>query len=447
MEFTADRLLERLDELHAGVAPGRYVIAFSGGLDSTVLLHGLASARSRHGVPLIAVHCNHGLQPDADDWEAHCRLFATSMTVPFVARRLEVDVRRHGTEGAAREARYAALRALMEEGDTVLSAHHEDDQAETLLLNLVRGSGPGGVAGIGAMQPFGRGRLCRPLLDVPRRALLRYADGAGLDWVQDPSNAWSRFDRNWLRQEIMPRLAARWPGVGASLRRSASLAWEAHELGNELADLDLAAAGAAPGQCEDLSVPVLCSLSAARQRNALRRAIARRGLPPLPAKRLIEAVDHLLPAACDAQPLIRWPGGELRRYRDRLFVLEGRAAPPPGDPMTLTPDGKPLSLGPGLGSLSLAASAGGGVRRDRIGAGLEVRFRAGGERFRPRGRRETHRLKKLLQDEGILPWMRGSIPLLYAGDVLVAVGDLWVSHSAFGAPGLAVRWRDRPRIR
>lgn len=447
MTFTADWLLRRLAELHGGAGPSRYLVAFSGGLDSTALLHALASARDRHGVPLLAVHCNHGLHADADDWEASCRRFAASLDVPFVACRLTIAADdRRGIEAAAREARYAALRELMAVDDTVLSAHHEDDQAETLMLALLRGSGAGGVAAIGAMQPFGPGRLCRPLLDVPRRSLQHYAREAGLHWIDDPSNADTRFDRNWLRREIMPRLEARWPGAAASLGRSAGLASEASALLNELADLDLAEAGFSPGPPATLRVPALRSLSAARQRNLLRRAIGRCGFPSAPARRLVEAVETLLPASEYAQPLVRWPGAELRRYRDRLFLLQSPAVLPPARSLWLPADGTPLALGPGLGSLHLSGGDGGGIARDRIGGGLEVRFRGGGEKLRPHGRRETHRLKKLLQEEGIVPWMRAAIPLLYARGTLVAVADLWVDHSAWSESGLAVRWQDRPRL-
>jgi tRNA(Ile)-lysidine synthase len=394
----------------------------------------------------VAVHCNHGLQPGAADWEAHCGRLAAAAGVSFVARRLAVAADdRRGIEAAAREARYAALLELMADGDTLLSAHHEDDQAETLILNLMRGSGAGGVAGIGAMQPFGPGRLCRPLLDVPRRALLHYAREAGVDWIDDPSNADTRFDRNWLRQEVMPRLEARWPGAAAGLRRSAGFASEASALLNELADLDLAKVGL-PGQAGTIDVTGLRGLSPERQRNVLRRALARCGLPPAPSTRLIEAVETLLPASRDAQPLVRWPGAELRRYRDRLFLLRSPPASPPARPLVLPVDGTPLALGPGLGSLHLSADDRGGISRERVGDGLEVRFRDGGERLRPHGRQETHRLKKLLQDQGILPWMRAAIPLLYADGALVAVADIWVDHAAWRAPGLAVRWESRPRL-
>jgi tRNA(Ile)-lysidine synthase len=447
MNFIAERLLQRLAELHAGVAPNRYVVAFSGGLDSTVLLHALASQQGRHGVPLVAVHCNHGLQSSAGDWEVHCERFAAVLGVPIVVRRLAISPGdRRGVEAAARDARYAALRDLVRDNDTVLSAHHEDDQAETLMLNLLRGSGAGGVAGIGAMQRFGPARLCRPLLDIPRSDLLRYAAEAGLAWVEDPSNADTRFDRNWLRLEIMPRLEARWAGAAAGLRRSASLASETRGLLNELADLDLVEVGRPPGQAQTLHLPGLRSLSAARQRNVLRRAIARCGLPPAPARRLVEAVETFLPASPGAQPLVGWPGAELRRYRDHVFLLPSPSASPPGGTLVLPADGTRLELGPGLGSIQLHPDAGGGISRECVGDELEVRFRGGGERLRPHGRRETHRLKKLLQDEGIVPWMRASIPLLYADGRLVAVGDLWVEHSAWSASGLAVRWQDRPRL-
>lgn len=445
MTFTAEQLLLRLDELQDGLPARRYLVAFSGGLDSTVLLHALAAARTRHDVPVVAVHINHGLQSDADQWEAHCRSFAAGLDVPFVARRIAVaKATGRGTEAAAREARYAALSALTQSGDVVLSAHHQDDQAETLLLNLVRGSGPGGIAGIGALQALGAGRLARPLLDTARKDLLEYAERAGVDWLDDPSNSDLAFDRNFLRREVLPRLARRWPAAAAGLQRSARLASESQALQTELADHDLAALGWPAGDPRTIDIAALRGLSSVRQRNLLRRVIQLRGLPPPPNRRLFEAVETLIPAAPDARPLVRWPGAELRRYRERLFILPATSFASPQLPLRLAADGTDLDLGPGLGSLQLSQGVAGGIGREHVGDGLEVRFRSGGERFRPHGRRETQRLKKLLQAAGVVPWMRGWIPLLYANGSLLAVADLWVAESAWSAQGLSVHWRDRP---
>ena len=441
MSFTADQLLHRLADLHGGNPVNRYLVAFSGGLDSTVLLHALAGSGDVHGMPLVAVHVNHGLQVAADDWEAHCRRFADSLGVLFVSRRIAVAADdERGPEGAARAGRYAAMAELMEPGDAVLSAHHEDDQAETLLLNLLRGSGAGGLAGIGAVQPFGRGWLLRPMLDVSKSDIEQYAARKSLEWVEDPSNAGTQFDRNFLRREVMPVLMRRWPAAVSRLAHSAQLAAETHALQTELADIDLAACGDAAR----LDINVLRGLTPARQRNVLRRAIALGGLPPAPSRQLFEAIRTLIPARPDAGPLIQWPGGELRRYRERLFVLAPVDTTQPEVPNRLHADGLSVSLGMDLGALRLVPDAAGGIAPHCAIDGLDVRFRTGGERLRPHGRRETQRLKNLMQAAGVLPWRRAQIPLLFAGDTLLAVADLWVADEAWSMPGLSVHWENAP---
>ena len=218
MTFDSTLLLERLTALTASDAASRWLVAFSGGIDSTVLLHALSSTREQHQSEIIAIHIDHGLHPDSGEWESHCRQFADNLGVSYISCPVKVDdVLRSGPEAAARQARYAALQTQVWDGDCVLSAHHEDDQAETLLLNLMRGSGIAGLAGIGAAQSFGRGRLLRPLLGVSGAAIEAYAKRYKLGWIEDPTNANIRFDRNFLRQEIMPRLATRWPAVTARL--------------------------------------------------------------------------------------------------------------------------------------------------------------------------------------------------------------------------------------
>ena len=439
---TPEDLIQRLDELAGPDEPARRLVAYSGGLDSTVLLHALCTAGAP-AAPLVAVHVHHGLHPDADRWAHHCRRFAEHLGVEYIERRIEIatsDPR--GPEGAARAARYAAIAELVQPGDHLLTAHHEEDQAETLLLNLMRGSGTAGLAGIGAVQPFGKGWLLRPLLDVPRAALEAYAAAHALEWCEDPSNAELRYDRNFLRGDILPALRRRWPAVSARLARSARLLGEASELQDELAALDLAALGGEPAR---LPVAALARLSPARQRNVLRFAIRRLGLPAAPGTRLEQAVRELLPAARDARPLVRWPGGELRRYRGTVHVLPPLEYRAPEAPLFLPADGGAVPLGGGLGSLALELSPR-GLDPALVGNGLPVAFRTGGETLRPEGRPHTQPLKKLLQEEGVLPWMRDYVPLLFADGRLVAVGDLWMAEEAVGAQGYVVRWVDRPPL-
>jgi tRNA(Ile)-lysidine synthase len=394
----------------------------------------------------VAVHINHGLHADAADWEQHCRKAAAALGVPFVSRSVTVDDKSGlGPEASARQARYAALRELVEEGDWLVSAHHEDDQAETLLLNLMRGSGLAGLAGIGTIQDFGRGMLARPLLGVSGSSIGAYAKAHGLSWIEDPSNLDTRFDRNYLRNRILPALAERWPGVALQLGRSAELAGEASELLNDLAELDLAsvAAGSRPDR---LLIDGLGALSEKRQRNVLRHAIRRCGLPSPPSRRLYQITHELIPAREDAQPLVRWPGAELRRYRGKLYLLGEPGASEAESTKRLRADGSWLELGQGRGQLSLEAGVDGGIDGDVVRDGLTLRFRHGGEAFCPLGRQRSCKLKKLLQEDGIVPWMRQRIPLLYCGDWLVAVGDLWVAADASKGKGYGVRWRNRPAL-
>lgn len=439
--------MSRLAELEEGATkPRRFLIAFSGGIDSTVLLDAVVRGAGQHQTPMVAVHINHGLHDDAPEWAAHCRNVAADLGVQFIGKSVEIDeTSRLGIEAAAREARYDVFRALVEEGDWLLSAHHEDDQAETLLLNLMRGSGLAGIAGIGALRGFSRGMLARPLLGISGRSIAAYADEHKLRWIDDPSNLDIRFDRNFLRREIIPALEERWPGVAQQLRKSAELAGEASELLNDLAQLDLAAVttGATP---DKLDIDGLKTLSDGRQRSLLRYAARLCGLPPPPATRLHQITNELIPAREDAQPLVAWPGAEIRRYRGKLYLLA--EAPEEQSPVTtkLTADGTWVDLGIWSGQMRLEAGVDGGINSAAVGTGLSLRFRQGGEDFCPVGRKGTHKLKKLLQEDGIVPWMRQRIPLLYSGDDLVAVGDLWIAADVTDTKGYGVSWRNRPPL-
>lgn len=441
MTFDSNQLIERLQQLTAGSPCRRWVVAYSGGVDSTVLLHALAV--STYASDIIAVHIDHGLHPDSSRWEKHCRDFAGTLRVGYESRRVSMaEKMENGPESAARSARYDAFRSFIKPGDCLLSAHHENDQAETLLLNLMRGSGPAGLAGIGSIQSFGLGQLLRPMLGVPGDAIEAYARQHGLTWVDDPSNDDSRFDRNFLRNAILPELAARWPAVSNRLRRSAELIGEASELLNDLADIDLKTLGE-PGK---LGITRLRQLSAVRQRNVLRRAVRLCGLPPPPATRLHQLIDELLPARADAQPLVTWAGAEVRRFRDSLFVM------PPlpdvaGDDAGMLVPGTSVSLGSGLGSVSLVEDGGAGIDPAQANTGIAIRYRHGGETIRIDSRGPTRKLKTLLQEEGIVPWMRPRLPLLFANDRLLAVADLWVAVDCLASPGLKVKWFDRPALK
>lgn len=442
MTLSAGILLQQLGELEAVAGkPSRYVVAFSGGLDSTVLLHALLSSQKDHGIPIVAIHIDHGLHEDSGSWSEHCKLIAQELGVDYLCRSVVVQLESgKGPEASAREARYSALHAELAGDDWLLSAHHREDQAETLLLNLVRGSGPAGIAGIGAIRRFGPGWLARPLLEIDRASLADYAKREALHWVDDPSNADRRFDRNFLRHEVLPRLKSRWPDISARLQRSAQHAGEAYQLLANLADIDLKALGGRP---ERLPIGGLLALSEARQRNLLRHALRCLGLSTPTAVQLARIQSEVIPAREDGQPLVSWPGASVRRYRQRLYLLPEKLIESP-QPISVAASDVPLGVG--LGVLQFVRGAASGLSEALFDREIRVSFRHGGEEFQPEGQAHTRKLKKLLQEEGVVPWMRDRLPLLYAGDELIAVGDLWLAAAAVSEPGVAVRWKDRPAL-
>lgn len=442
MSFDAERLLGILRGFETpALRPTRYLVALSGGLDSNVLLHALAASAERLDRPLAAVHVDHGLHPDSVRWARDAERFARSLGVDCDI--LPVTVAGSGgPEAAARRARYAALESAMHPGDWLLSAHHQDDQAETLLLNLLRGSGPDGLGAMPALRPFGPGWLVRPLLDSPRADLEAYAAAAGLTWSDDPSNLEIAYDRNFLRHQVLPTIRARWPDAAGRLSRSAALHREAASLLKATADRALAELGEQPGQ---LPAEGFFSLPEGARASVLRRAVERSGLPQLTAAALAEILGSMKDAREDANPVVRWPGGECRRFREQLYFL--LPVPEPEFAGRELLPGEPLELGAGFGTLALEMSAEGGIDPALAERGLTLRTRQGGERITPAGDPHRRKLKKLLQESGVYPWMREKLPLLYAGEELVVVADLWIAAGTARTPGYAVRWRGAPRYK
>lgn len=412
MVLEPQRLVYRLLELPH---PRGYWVAYSGGVDSHVLLHALAAQRSALRAPLHAVHVNHGLQTEADVWTRHCRGVCEDLAVPLHELCIDARPRRgESPEARAREARYGAFRDWLPAGAALLSAHHQDDQAETLLLQALRGGGPKGLAGMPAASRLGQGWLLRPLLGWGRAAIRDYARAQGLRWAEDPSNQDTRFDRNYLRHEILPRLLERWPGAGSALSRSARHCSEAAELLAELAEQDLA--GTAGARPDTLSCSRVSVLSAARARNLLRHWLARQGFAAPSEKVLTRVLTEAVAAGSEAQPQITWGEAEVRRYRDDLFALVARPERPPWEPLAFR-EPETMSLPALGGTLTVTPTPGRGLRP----GDYWLHRRRGGERCRPAGRGHRHALKKLFQEWGVPPWERDHIPLIYAGDTIAAV--------------------------
>jgi len=419
-------------------------VAYSGGLDSHVLLHALCVLRTDHQFSLSAIYIDHDLQSASTDWGRHCAHICAALNVPFVVERIRVEgVAKEGLEAAARRARYAALAAALAPADVLLTAHHGDDQAETVLLQLLRGTGIAGLAAMPMQTAFGPGQIVRPLLGFSRAALHAYAQEHRLAWIEDPSNRASHLRRNYLRKEILPRLARYWPAHASLLARTARHAAEAMELLGEVAEADLAACRhAVTHSPQALSVKSVLGLSAARQHNLLRYWLRQQGYQSPAASQLEVVLARIHTAPRSQQARVSWPSAEVWRYRDLLVAMPVQQAPDPA--LDVAWDLRaPLNL-PGIGRLRVEPIRGQGLSCARlIGKSLHIRLRSGGETLVLPGRGHHHVLKKLLQAEGVPPWLRVCLPLFYANHELAAVADRWVCApylAGDGEDGLKIVW-------
>ncbi|PPK36533.1 tRNA lysidine(34) synthetase TilS [Pseudomonas laurylsulfatiphila] len=391
-------------------------IAFSGGLDSTVLLHLLAHPATTESLPaLSAIHVHHGLQAVADAWPEHCRAVCAALGVPLQIVRVQVQPGA-SLERAARDARYHAFTEVTRPDDVLLTAQHRDDQAETLLFRLLRGAGVRGLSGMPRQRPLGKGHLLRPLLDVTRAELEAYASEHGLSWIEDPSNLDRQYSRNYLRHQVFPALTRRWPQAVATMARSAAHLTEAQGLLEELADMDLREASSV-GEfawlgLRSLELASLAQLSDARQRNALSHWLE--PLTRLPDTDHWSGWEDLRDASGDACPVWRLADGELHRAGGRIWWLSGRwlrTLPVAG---TWQDTRSPLVI-PDNGMLSLTGQIPDGP--------LQIRYREGGEVMALPGR--GHRdLKRLLNENAVPSFVRGRLPLLYKDGQLLAVANL-----------------------
>jgi tRNA(Ile)-lysidine synthase len=421
----------------------RVAVALSGGRDSIVLLDALATLAADLHLALTAIHVHHGLSPNADAWAAFCDKACASRGVPLAVRR--VDVKRAGgesPEAAARAVRYAVFAAA--DAHIVALGHHADDQAETVLLQLLRGAGPQGLAAMPLLRRSAFGpSLLRPFLPLPRATILAYAGARGLEFVDDESNADIGIKRNFLREEIVPRLATAFAGYPTTLVRAAAHQAESAQLLDALAILD--AEGALDRNRE--AGPALdrkaLAASAARDpnraRNLLRWFVRQYGLPAPSAARLAEMLDQLVHAAPDARIRLAHAKMELGIHRGRILVHA-----PPLAPYVVRWQGE-AELELPHGTLEFAPQAGAGIAQSAMAsATVTIRPRSGGERLRLWRGGPSRSLKNLLHDAGMPPWQRDSLPLVFCGDALAAVPGIGVDaafQAAVGAPGKEVRWR------
>lgn len=444
MAFTPERLLRALESSLDDLPATGLCVALSGGLDSTVLFSALADLREQGRLPwpLRAFHVDHSLHPDSARWSEACSALAAARAVEMQAGRVDAGAGPgESPEAAAREARYAALRQQLRPREVLLTAHHADDQLETILLQWLRGGGLQAVAGMARRAPFGPGWHARPLLDFTRAELSEWAASRGLAWLEDPSNRDPRYDRNYLRLEVLPALRARWPAAARTVARVGDFATDAIALEREIASADLEIVA----QGSTLALPRLLRLPAARQRSVLRAWLAAQGLP-LPAVRTLESLRHdAAAAASDRIPETQWPGAVVRRYRGRLYAERPWTGGFAEGPWRMG-DSVPWPLGDGS-SLVVEAGVGDGLSQARTPRELRVASRFDGAVFLPVGGAHRRPLRKWFQDRGVLPWRRDAVPLLCAGDEIVAIADI-SSAAPYVArpdePSWRIRWQGRP---
>ena len=419
------------------VDPGaRVAVACSGGIDSMVLLDALARLAASHSITLSALHVNHGLSPNAAAWSHFCAEQCSARALPLTIHELH-RVRAAGAslEAQARAGRYACFDAA--DVDVVALAHHADDQAETVLLQLLRGAGPRGLAAMPAFHP-GRPALLRPLLELTRTVIAAHAQARQLQWITDESNRDTRYRRNLLRHAVAPVLAAEFPGYPFTLLRAATHQAEASELLDELAQLDAAAAIDALG----LDCARLAQLPAARGRNLLRWYLRREGLNAPSEARLVELLHQVCTGAADARTCVAHDGVEIGCHHGHVVVH----APTPA-PFRSEWHGEAEVRLPG-GLLCFAHARGAGIAAAKLAHGqVSMRSRAGGERIQLAANRPRRALKKMLQDAGIPVWQRATVPLVFCGEELAAVPGIGVElayQPRDDEDGWTVDWRPDP---
>lgn len=411
-------------------AHARLTLALSGGLDSIVLLHVLGMLRAEHPFSLQAVHVHHGLSPHADAWADFCTESCASRAVELAIRHVRIATDDPaGIEGAARRERRHVFAAL--DTDFLLTAHHQNDQAETLLLQLLRGSGPKGLSAMAERQrlPDWRGAQLRPLLNVARAELQDYAQAHGLDWVEDESNLDSRYRRNALRQQVLPLLVSHFPGATVTLARAAALQAEASGLLDDLAQLD------AQGAIQDdrLDCQALGALPVPRARNLLRHFIGLRGWPMPSARRLNEALHQLLDANQAARVCVKLNGAELHRFRGGAYLVPVRAY---SEQVPVAWRGEPVLNLDAVGiQVMFTPAVGAGLKRALLDAGrVELLLRAGRERMRLTPGGPHRKLKNLLQESAVPPWERDRLPLLVCDGKLVWAAGIGMDVDFLAGP-------------
>lgn len=413
-------LIVTLRDALNGHAEGPLCVGFSGGPDSTALLHTLSTLPEARARGLRAVHVDHGLHAHSDQWATHCETFCATHKIRLDVHHVQVDRRAGlGLEAAARVARYAVFADILACGENLLLAHHRDDQAETVLLKLLRGAGPQGLGGMRVRRPFSGGWLWRPLLDLPRDALAAHVKTHALACIDDPGNRTTRQSRNFLRVEIVPRLREHWPQATQALAHSARLHRAAADY------IDAQSRVAVDGMRDihgSLDASAWLALHETLRGPVLELWLHGLGLPAPGLAQAAQLRRQVRDALPDKVPCVRWPGAEVHRWRGRLYAHKSQA------------HGEGAWIGAWQAAELVLPTGGGSLRWSRMPTQppppLQVRLGETGVRLRPADDRHTRDLRDLFQQAAVPPWLRRGCPLIYdAEGTLLAVADLWRTHA------------------
>ena len=421
MSKVAVELASRMPSLPAH---GSIVVGFSGGMDSCVMLHALAHDTAARERGLRAIHVNHALHADAARWAEHCRGITDSLDVRLDV--IEVQIARSGgigLEAAARDARLGAFVDSLQPGEILALAHHADDQAETVLLKLLRGAGPEGLGGMREWRALGNNHLWRPLLNLPRSQLAEYAQTHALRWIDDPSNADTRLRRNFLRHDILPRLREHWPQASAPLAHSAAWARAASDFIDSQARESLSALQR--DDPESLPWRAWLDLPLALRDPVLRLWLRELGLDAPAHFHVVELERQLREAGADRTPCVSWDNTQVRRYRQHMHAMQTLSPVPSNRESTW--NGTALAL-PAGGTLLMQSRA--KTHPVQFSPPLLVRYRRGGERFKNAANAHHRELRSVLQDAGVPAWWRDRIPLVFAEQELIAIGDVILNDTA-----------------
>lgn len=406
-------------------------VAYSGGLDSHVLLHTLAEIQDELQLELIAVHINHQTSPHANTWQQHCHSTCTNYGIKLLTFTIDISEKNdQGAEALAREKRYAIFHDLLETNDLLMTAHHSNDQIETILLQLIRGCGPDGLVGMPYSRALGKGHLIRPLLNYERAKIHQYGLQESLHWVEDESNQSKQYDRNFLRHDILPNLLKRWPSLPQTIQRSATHQVAAKLLLDETSNNDLKTVS--DKTLTKINITKFLHLPIIRKTHVLRAWIKHNGFRT-PSTQLIEKIDkEVIHAGNDRMPCLKWRGAEVRRYHKFLYIIQPLTTH--NIKQSTTWDiAQPLQLG--ISYLKATANKGNGIKQSMLPSGtVLVKFRQGGEKIQLSDQTHPKRLKKLFNERKILPWLRDRLPLIFYRDELIAVADLWVAKKYSALP-------------